>query len=119
MDDKRVEKILKESWSPNPPDGMRERILRRGREELAPKRRIPWITNWKPVLAAAAVLLVILTNFSDYRSQARISALMDGSQQRITVPQGADSLLAQRRRMEELLVRLPSNGDFEKEEISL
>ena len=122
MNDKRIEEMLKDSWSPNPPDGMKERILRRSREEIARKHASRWtfcIANWKPVMAAIAILLVIITNISDYRCQERISAMMDGSPQRITAPISADSLLARKHRMEELLARLPADGNFEKEGITL
>lgn len=120
MNDKRIEEMLKENWSPNPPDGMKERILRRSREEIARKHsRVFLVANWKPVLAAVAALLVILTNVSDYRCQTRISAMMNDPSQQIAAPISADSLLEQRRRMEELLARLPADGNFEKEAISL
>ena len=120
MNDKRIEEILKESWSPHPPDGMKERILRRSREEITHKRtRVFPVANWKPALATAAVLLVILTNVSDHLCQKRISAMTDGSTPGLRYPVSADSLLAQRRGIEELLARLPADGDFEKEVISL
>ena len=62
---------------------------------------------------------VILTNVSNHLCRKRISAMTDGSTPGLTAPLSADSLLAQRRGIEELLARLPADGDFEKEVISL
>ena len=115
MNDKRIEEMLKESWSPHPPDGMKERILRRSREEISRKRtRIFMVANWKPALATAADLLVILTNVSDHLCQKRISAMTDGSTPGLMAPLSADSLLAQRRGIEELLARLPVSVEDRK-----
>jgi len=115
MNDNRIEEILKESWSPHPPDGMKERILRRSREEIAHKRT--WVfpvANWKSALTTAAVLVIVFTNVSDYQCQKRIAAMMDGSKSRLTAPLNADSLLAQRREMEELFAWLPVSEKDQK-----
>ena len=110
MDDRRLEELLRDSWSPLPPEGMRERVLRRSREELARRRpRIAWLVGWKPALAAVAVLFVLMMNISDYATSRRIAALTDGVTTKITAPAGPDTMLRQRMEMAELLAQAPAS----------
>ena len=105
MDDRRIEEMLKESLSPS--DETMVRVERRARQELSRKRAGRWIANWKTVLASIAILIIIFGNISDYRCRAEIIAMTNGADSKITAPLNADSLLAQRRQMEELLTQLP------------
>jgi len=111
MDDKRMEGMLRESWSPEPPDGMRERVLRRARAELGQPTR-PAIFQWKPLLATLAIVIVLLTNISDQCRQSRLAAMTDGfSHQRMTAPQGG-YWLQRRKEIEKSLALAPEDGSF-------
>ena len=109
MDDKRMEGMLRESWSPEPPDGMRERVLRRARAELGRPTR-PAIFQWKPLLATLAIIVVLVTNVSDHCRQSRMTAMMDSESLKITAPLDPASLLLQRRAVEGLLAQVPTDG---------
>lgn len=111
MDDKRMEEMLRESWSPEPPDGMRERALRRARAELGRATR-PAIFQWKPLLATLAIVIVLLTNISDHCRQSRLTAMMDSESLKLTAPLDPASLLLQRRAAERLLAQVPTDGGF-------
>ena len=112
MDDKRTEGMLRESWAPEPPEGMRERVLRRARAELGQPTR-PAIFQWKPLLATLAIIVVLVTNVSDHCRQSRMTAMMDGfSHQRMAAPLDPASLLLQRRAVEGLLAQVPTDGGF-------
>ena len=104
MDDSRIEEMLRESCSRATPEGMRERVLGRAREELARGRagRRPWILNWKPALAALAVLIIMSANVSDALRQSRLDAMMDGMSTQMT-PVQMESLRSKRRAIEDLL----------------
>jgi hypothetical protein len=87
MDEKRIEDLLKKAWGPEPPDGMRERVLRKGREALAHKnqeKRGLKIMTWRFALATLGILVVLLTNTLDYMRHERLTAMMGGSD--ITFP---------------------------------
>lgn len=73
MNDKDIEQMLRESCSPQMPEGMRERVLRKSFDSLEcrPPRRIA--NRWKPILACAAVLFVILANISDTMVQNKLA----------------------------------------------
>jgi len=101
MDDRRIEEMLRRSWQPQPPDGMRERILRRSRQELERRRPIWRFALRRPVFAALALAVLLAVNVSDHYRQARISAMTEVGGAK-TVPGG---LLRQRRDMEKLLVQ--------------
>ena len=72
INDEQVEKLLKESWSAPPPEGMRERILRRASADAlsARPRRIPVL---KAAFAALAIGIIVFGNVSDAARQARIA----------------------------------------------
>lgn len=78
MDDKHIEDLLRESWSPCPPDGMRDRILRNSRSELARNRHPKLHTNWKFALVTLSVFIVLATDISDYARQNRLSNMVGG-----------------------------------------
>jgi hypothetical protein len=74
VDDKRTEEMLRESWQPQPPDGMRERVLGRSREEPAPRRA--WFAfSWRTAFAAVGILIICLSFISDSARQSRLAAL--------------------------------------------
>lgn len=81
IDDNRIEELLRESWQPEPPDGMRERVLDRARPQL--NRRRFWfpriaIRRWQLGLAAAALLVVVICGQSDSARVSRLAALENG-----------------------------------------
>lgn len=81
MDDKRIEDMLRECWTPAEPDGMRERVLRRGREAMAREgTRRPALLGfgWKPALALLALLTILVSGVYDNAYQSRISAMAEG-----------------------------------------
>jgi len=80
MDDRHIEEMLRESWKPEPPEGMRERVLRRARQELARSGRpVIGISRWRFAAASLALLAILLTGLSDAARQSRLSAMMDGA----------------------------------------
>jgi hypothetical protein len=108
MEDKKIEELLRESWSPRPPDGMRERVLRRSREEIARTR--PSYLGWRPVFATIAILMVFATGISDHFRQERLSRLMDGASPKMSAPFDPSSLLKQRQQIESLLAAVPTGS---------
>lgn len=77
MNDKHIEDILRESWSPEPPEGMRERILRRGRVELLHEKdnkRRRWFT-WRTAMVAAGIVTVLLTNLADMSTRSKVAEM--------------------------------------------
>ena len=76
MDDRQIEQMLRESCSPQMPEGMRERVLRDSFDELRRRPSNRWALTaryWKPILVCAAVLFVILANISDIMVQDRLA----------------------------------------------
>ena len=115
MDDRRIEKMLRESWSPEPPNGMKQRIIQRNREELARQRsRRPAfrISRWKPLLASMAILFVILANVSDRAAQSRLAKMMDGrpANSAITPCAAEGGLFARHRELRRMLALSPRDG---------
>ena len=109
MDDKRIEELLRESWSPKPPEGMRERVLRRSREELRQTR--PTRIGWRPIFATIAIVMVLGTGISDHCRQVRLAELMDGaSPTKMSAPFDPSSLLKQRQQIESLLAMTPAGS---------
>jgi len=79
MDDKQIENLLRESWKPDPPDGMRERVLRNSRQALAKEqsgRSLGLISHWRFALLGMSILLILLMNLSDYSRERRLSAII-------------------------------------------
>lgn len=109
MDDKRIEEMLRESLSPS--DETMVRVERRARQELHSRQTRPAFRFFalKPMLAAAAILVIIFGNISDYHCRAEIIVMTNGADSKITAPLNANNLLAQRRQMEKLLTQLPTS----------
>ena len=86
MNDEHVERLLKESWSAPPPEGMRERVLRRANTD-ATRRQMhpPWLAanRWRLVLAGIWIGLVLLCGWQDQARQTRIAALVGGGSGRV------------------------------------
>lgn len=80
MDDRHVEDLLLKSWTPRTPDGMRDRTLRRARQELARKQPAPLfiLRNWKLALACIGILIVVLLGISDNARSQRLAAVIGG-----------------------------------------
>lgn len=116
MDDKRIEDMLRESWKAEPPDGMRDRVLRAARQELTRShRRGIRSLGWKPLLASLAVVIILLTNIADHRVQTRLAALTDGhSTTNITAPVNRD-FLRQRREIADMLALNPADAPSGKQ----
>lgn len=70
MDDKRIEDLLRKAWDVEPPDGMRERVLRKSREAASPA-----VSRWRFALATAGILAVIVLNLMNFGVQTRITAM--------------------------------------------
>ncbi len=85
MDDKRIEQLLRDSWSPEPPDTMRERVLARARQQTA-QRRAPFfgLRRWQAALVAASLLLVLSAGLSDHARQVRLASVRGGTVSRET-----------------------------------
>jgi len=109
MDEKRIEDMLRKSWSPQPPDGMRERILRQSRVELhkSSKTTIWGASRWKFALVSLAVAIVVICNISDHQRSVRI-AKMTGSSYSDGMPLPAGkTYFEMKREMKELLASVP------------
>lgn len=109
MDDKRIEEMLRESWATQPPDGMRERTLRRARAELRRRRR-PAILQWKPLLASLAVLILLATGISDHCRQSRLSLMVGSSPSKIVMPPEGNWLKWRREMERSLALVSPDTG---------
>jgi len=108
MEDKKIEKLLRQAWQPTPPEGMRERVLRRSREEF---RRSRWVkVGWRPIFATIAIVMVLATGISDHYRQVRLANLMDGASPRISAPFDPSSLLKQREEIASLLAMTPAGS---------
>ena len=113
MDDRRIEELLRDDWQPQPPDGMRERVMNRARGELLRERSRPTIlgmNRWSAVLAALGIVLIILTNVSDHARHSRIAAMMGSDTHRMAAPHpDGKTLFELRRELDDLLASLPQN----------
>ena len=108
MNDEQVEKVLKESWSASPPEGMRERVLRRASAEAARRQmHPPWLAanRWRLALAGVWIGLVLLCGWQDQARQARIAALVGGGS---GLRWGARDLNEWRRGVESVLAMVSS-----------
>jgi len=115
MDDKRMEESLRSAWSPQPPDGMRERVLRRAHEQSARSRSarpIFGVARWKFAFAGLGIAVVLLGNTADYARQSRMAQMMDGASA-AGAAIGTGTLLEQRREIERLLAQAPPDNRFE------
>ena len=109
MDDKRIEDMLRKSWSPQPPDGMRERILRQSRVELrkSSKSTIWGVSRWKFALASLAVAIVVICNVSDHQCSVRIAEMTGSSYSNgMPLPPGK-TYFEMKREMNQLLASVP------------
>ncbi len=79
MDDKRIEEILRESCDVDMPQGMKDRVMRSARQELAHHNSRRFAPRWKPVLVSMALAIVLLTNIMDGLTQAHLTKLVGGS----------------------------------------
>jgi len=62
MDDKHLEDMLRECWTPAESDGMQERVLTRSIEALEHGRRPPALMlGWRPALALMGILTIRVT----------------------------------------------------------
>ena len=78
MDDNRIEDLLRKSWQPEPPEGMRGRVLERAGSELHRRRfRLMWpvLPRWQVGLAAASLLVVLVCGISNSARESRLAAL--------------------------------------------
>lgn len=109
MDDKRIEDILRDSCRPDLPHGMRDRVLRAARQELArhPKRSIAPFLRPKPLLATGALLILLLTNIADQRLQSRLETMTDGLPAHNMTTPVLPGILRQHQEMATLLVQIP------------
>ena len=111
MNDDRIEELLRKSWSPEPPVGMRERVLRRAGRELEHSAPRPaWTARWKLALASLGVLVILVTNVSDFARQARLSAATNGVVSSVT----GRSLPWRKHQIEILLAQVRTDRQIKK-----
>jgi len=79
-DEERIEELLRSAWTLAPPDGMKDRVLRNARIELAdPARRAPVPRGrWRFALAGVSAAVVLAANFLDASLAARMTKLTMG-----------------------------------------
>lgn len=107
MNDKQIVDILRESWSPEPPEGLRERVLRGSRTELLHRRARsarPWFT-WRVAVAGLGIAIVLATNISDHIMQSRVAEIANPGPASASpmVAQGPVTLGQWRRNMDQFL----------------
>lgn len=117
MNDKHIEDILRESWSPEPPDGLRERVLSKGREELLRDRdpgRQRWFT-WRVALVGAGVAILLVTNLMNISTESQVAQMLQEtrSERFTTVAQRPVTLGEWRRSMDEILLSNGTNPDID------
>ena len=110
MNDDRMEELLRKTWQPEPPEGMRERVLARAYKKMAKRRGFDfsWMLGWKPALTALGIVIVLLSNVADDRREARLTAMIGGPG--ASSPARNSDYLRMRREMNEMLARLPVDG---------
>jgi len=90
MDAERIEKILREHFPQDEPEGARERILTRASRELRPTRsRVAIFIRWAFVVVVA---IIILANLSDGARQNRFARVSGGGLE--LPPAFSDSMVA-------------------------
>lgn len=73
LEPERIEETLEKRFPKGEPEGMRERVLSRARQELRPaKRRV--LRGLKLGLACAAVIMILCANISDSARRTRLAA---------------------------------------------
>ncbi|MCL5103053.1 MAG: hypothetical protein M1133_02910 [Armatimonadetes bacterium] len=109
MNDHQIEDMLRRSWRPEPPDGMRDRVLRRARAELAKPKpgRVFGMSRWKLALTGIGIAIVIFTNVSDSVRQSHLSAMISGNTPAATLAKGNGSIFETRREIERMLAQSP------------
>jgi len=111
MNDDRIEELLRKTWQPEPPEGMRERVLARAYKKMAKRRRFDftWMLGWKPALTALGIAIVLLSNMDDNRREARVTAMVGGSSGLKSLTPN-DDYLKMRRELDAVLARAPFAG---------
>lgn len=77
MDEEHIENRLRQSWSPEPPQEMRDRVLRNARQELHSRRTDSG--GWRYAAVALGLMIVLAANISDFARQNRLSGMTHGS----------------------------------------
>lgn len=111
MNDDRIEELLRRTWQPEPPEGMRERVLARAYEKMAKRRRFDftWMLGWKPALTALGIVIVLLSNIADNGTQARLIVMVGGSSGLKSLAPNSD-YLKMRRELDAMLASAPFAG---------
>lgn len=109
MNDRPLEDMLRNVWRPEPPNGMRDRVLRHARMELAKPKpgRVFGISRWRLALVGIGLAIVIFTNVSDSVRQYHLSAMISGDTPAATVARGKSSIFETRREIERMLAQSP------------
>jgi len=103
MDDKRIEKLLKDSWDVNTPDGMRGRVLDRARSRPAFSFGLP---KWQTAFAVAGLVIVLAAGASEHAREARLSRMADSRPASQAAPLIRDrEWMKQRRELSRLLAQ--------------
>lgn len=76
MNDSKIEYLLRQSIDPQPPDGMRERVLRNARLQLKQQPRWRVLLGWKPVLVLLTLLVIMMSSVDEHARNVRLSALI-------------------------------------------
>ena len=103
MDNKHIEDILRQSWSPEPPDRLREKVLRSSMEPASRIRR------WKLAFVGLGVAVVILANTLDYARGNRLTALINNIRSSMSQQDLCD-LKSQVARMRSFMTQEEENG---------
>jgi hypothetical protein len=114
MDDKHIENLLRDSCTTSVPEGMRDRVLRRSRQELASGRRAKspiFMFSWKSALVSLALLVILGTNVSEYARQCRFAVMLGGNGSASQVK--PLELQEQRKLMGELMAMSSDAGEAE------
>ncbi|HET6383193.1 MAG TPA: hypothetical protein VFJ58_07365 [Armatimonadota bacterium] len=105
-----IEEIIRDAWSPAMPEGMRERVLQRAREQYVEAARMNSTRRrWILWLAAAAIAFVLMANLIDSARSARLSVVV-GLPDVETPTASSPGILEQRRQMERLLALSGGSG---------
>ena len=108
MENREIEELLRESWQPEPPEGMRERVMNRARRELHRRTFLfPWpaLPRWQAGFAVAGLAVFIACGVSNMARENRLAALENREvrQTRILVAQRPLALSEGRVRLYRLL----------------
>lgn len=104
MNNKNIEDLLRKSWSVEPPEGMRNRILCKVQMESQKSTPAFWrINRWKLALVSLAIAIIVFCNISDNLRSERIAEICGGTHSKAIDVLSNNHYFEMRRQINDLL----------------